>query len=84
MVADTDQVEVLAGLTQKEALHPVLMRLVFHVMESGVTTPEQGEKRVVILYREIGVWSSTRGGVGTMQLIGSQKKQNSLTLFQFP
>ena len=37
--ARTHQVEVLAGLTEEEALHPVLMRLVQYVMDCGISTP---------------------------------------------
>lgn len=35
----TYQIQVFTGLTEKEALHPVLFRLVYDVMQSGIPTP---------------------------------------------
>ena len=44
------QVEVLAGLTEKEALHPVLLCLGRDVMKSGVPTTAV---RDTVLYRPV-------------------------------
>ena len=35
----THQIEVLAGLTEEEALHSVLLRFSHHIMESSIATP---------------------------------------------
>lgn len=42
-MASSHQVEVLACLTEEEALHTVLQRLVNDIMKSGITTPEDTE-----------------------------------------
>lgn len=34
----TYQIQVFTGLTEKEALHPVLFRLVYDVMQRGIPT----------------------------------------------
>lgn len=35
----TYQIQVFTGLTEKEAFHPVLFRLVYDVMQRGIPTP---------------------------------------------
>ena len=39
-VASSHQVEVLACLTEEEALHTILQRLINDIMKSGITTPK--------------------------------------------
>ena len=43
------QVEVLGSLTQEEALHAIFLRLVLHVVKSGVAAP---------MHKERWVWSN--------------------------
>lgn len=56
----TYQVQVFAGLTEKETFHAVLLGLVYNMMECGIATSAKKQLSKNILYIQMWLFRKTR------------------------